>query len=321
MGLEANRRFRGKPRLARFGVASIVAVGGMMGLASSASGAPITPPTLPTVTVPPQLGPVLKLLSPSVSPECGNLGLTAALILPALGGKVPGGLPVDPVPLFAPILDICGAVPAPGQTLTCTADSTIADLASQGITSLLGTEDGLLTKILDLSFFGQITEEVYVLQAVAPSQLQGINLGTLAQNALHCTVVTGPTAPRSAAPPSIGSETPPLVGSGPLTSSALASPTLPTVASESSGTIDSTPSNVSSPGSSTSPSSAGQSAVALPKSTDVVSELISPSSTIAQGGAVIGFLLLLSGAVAIFMRSRRSVLSGADSAADGDNPI
>jgi hypothetical protein len=47
--------------------------------------------------------------------------------------------------------------------------------------------------------------------------------------------------------------------------------------------------------------------VALPKSTGLASQIFSPSSTMAQGGALIGFLLLFAGAVAVYLRSRRAV--------------
>jgi len=282
-----------------------------LGSAATPAAAKAIPlPPLPTPTVPPQLTPALKLVAPIAAPECANLGLTAALILPALAGDIPGGSPVDPTPLFAPILAICGAVPQPGEELTCQADATIAALASKGISSVIGSEGGLLAKVLDLSLFGQITEEVYVLQTVTPQQIQSLNLEGMLYNALKCTKLgstgpelgTGPATLPAAGPPAplVGTITEPstsLVPEAPITSSGTYTPSLgasPVGATTTPGTT-STPSTVPLP----------THAQSLPPSPGTVNTAFSPTATLAQGGALVGVLILVAAGVAVLLHQRR----------------
>jgi hypothetical protein len=277
----------------------------VLGLSLAATAKNIPLPPLPSPQVPSQLQPALGLVAPVVSPECGNLALAAALVIPALGGDVPGGLPFAPAPLFAPILAICGAVPVPGEELECQGDSTITALASEGITDVLGGEGGLLGKVFDLGVFGQTVEEVQVLQAVAPSQLQGVDLSSLLANALKCTKVAAVKPILGGTPPALGSAAPlvPLspVGAGPVVGAATDSGL--SVGISTGGSLATEAS--SAPAVNSAPPH--RAALAPPVRTGLASQLMSPTSTVAQGGAIVGFLLLLSGAVAVFLRGRRAV--------------
>jgi hypothetical protein len=300
---------------------AVVLVGGLCAAAVSAPPAFAKippPPPLPTPTVPSQVSPYLGLVSPVLSPECANLALAAALVIPALAGDVPGGgLPFPASPLFAPILAICGAVPLPGEELECEGDSTITALATEGITDVLGSEGGLLGKVLALNVFGQTTEEVYVLQSVAPSQLQGVNLGSLVANAFKCSVLKGPAPISAGAPPDLVAPLTPVSGSPLPSPTSLPSTTSLGFSDDSGNSGLATSSTPAVAGAS--PSAAAQPEVVLPKSTAPTRLLLFPTSTVAQGGAVIGFLLLIAGGAAVFMRTRRAVRARPESSpADGE---
>jgi hypothetical protein len=163
------------------GLAGLV-LASMTMLAWPLRAAPIDPPLPPVPPPPAEVQPVLELLAPVVSPECGNTAFAVAL-LPTVTGMVPlpGGLPVNILPVFGPVLVVCGAVPQPGVRLSCSADESAAAALNQVTTTAAG-----LPLPADSRVIGPVVQEVFVLQDNLPAPANSAGLAEQISGALQC---------------------------------------------------------------------------------------------------------------------------------------
>ena len=155
---------------------------------SATSAAQIEPPQIPLPLLPPSLGAVLGLVSPSVGVECGSVLTAMALVGPGIAGS----LPVDPVPLAAPVVWACGAVPPPGKKLKCTLDQQDAALISK----LLGPY-AIVEAFVNPSVAEPVADQVVVLQGKLLAN-PPVDVAAIVAKGLTC---SAEAAPASVPPP------------------------------------------------------------------------------------------------------------------------
>jgi len=157
--------------------------------------APIPLPPIPTPPIPAPVVPVLELLAPVASPQCGN-ALFAAVLLRTETGAVPGGLPLDPIPILGPAFVVCGTVGVAPNRLTCSPDAVTKGILDE----ITGTAAGLSTPA-DTRVAGPAVEELYLLQDNLPAPANTAGLADTASGTLTCTPVAAAKAPPSAGSP------------------------------------------------------------------------------------------------------------------------
>jgi len=181
------------------GLGGVVAAS-LLALAWPLHAAPIEPPIPPTPPPPAEVQPALEVIAPVASTECGNATLVVALI-PSVEGMapLPGGFPVNVLPLFGPALVVCGSVPIPGARLQCSPDAAAESALNQVTGAAAGTPVPADTRVV-----GPAVQELYVVQDNVPAPVGSAGLGDTAAGTLTCTNIATP-AP---APPPVA-ETPP----------------------------------------------------------------------------------------------------------------
>lgn len=189
------------------GLGGLVAVS-LLALAWPLRAAPIEPPVPPVPPPPAELQPVFEVIAPIASPECGNATLVVAL-LPTAEATVPlpGGFPVNVLPLFGPALVVCGSVPIPGTRLQCSPDAAAASALNQAA----GAAAGIPVPV-DSRVVGPAVQEIYVVQDNVPAPLSSAGLGDTVAGTLTCTNLAAPAPaqpPVEETPPAEAAEPPP----------------------------------------------------------------------------------------------------------------
>jgi hypothetical protein len=169
-------------RAVRVGIASVVVLLGL-GARGPIAAAQVPPP-------PEQLTPVFELVSPIVSPFCGNASLLVGLGPALIAGQLGMPLPVDILPLVGPVVVVCGSIPAPPQRLTCSPDTTIRTT----LDTITGTAAGTQLPI-DTTLVGPAVEQTIVLQDMLPAPASTAGLAEMVSQTLTCTAAKAPTAP------------------------------------------------------------------------------------------------------------------------------
>jgi hypothetical protein len=189
--------------------------------------APINPPIPSPPAPPPQLQPVLEVLAPVASTECGNAVLVMALV-PVEAGTlpIPGGLPVNILPAFGPVFVVCGAVPQPATRLSCSPDAAAAAALNQVTAAAAGTPVPADTRV-----FGPGVQEVYTVQDNLPPPLSTAGLGDQVSGALTCRPLDAAAAPPVESPPAEAVQPPPDVSGFAFGGDVGAPPALPALAS------------------------------------------------------------------------------------------
>ena len=139
-------------------------------------------PPLPLPTPPQELQPVLEVVAPVVSPQCGNATLVVALA-PGIIGGVTGPLPLDILPLLGPAFVICGSVPVPeasGQ-LVCAVDDQILAAVTQVTLAAAG-----IPPPVDIRVVGPLTEVIFNVQDNLPPPANTAGLAEMASATLAC---------------------------------------------------------------------------------------------------------------------------------------
>jgi hypothetical protein len=130
-----------------------------------------------------------------VSPVCGNalhaIALGPALVNGQLGGALPIGLLL---PAFGPVVEICGAVPAPPARLSCDTDQTVADT----INTLAGAAIGSPLPF-GVNVFGIAAEQVIVIQDLLPLPANATDVRDQVVATLNCKAAVTPAPPPDAA--------------------------------------------------------------------------------------------------------------------------
>ncbi|MBV9663757.1 MAG: hypothetical protein JOZ37_07305 [Actinobacteria bacterium] len=195
--------------------ARLISIGAVVGVSMMAlmwplHAAPIDPPIPPIPPPPEQVQPALEVIAPVVSPECGNAAFATALV-PTAEAMVPlpGGFPVNVLPVFGPVLVVCGSVPLPGQRLQCSPDKAASDALNQVTGAAAGTPVPADTRVV-----GPIVQETFVVQDALPPPANTAGLAEQASGTLTCTNLDAKTAPPPETPPAEASEPPPSDASG-----------------------------------------------------------------------------------------------------------
>jgi hypothetical protein len=157
--------------------------------------AQIEPPPLPVLPPPPeQLVPVFELVAPTVSPVCGNAVFAVAFGPGLVAGQLGQPLPVNVLPLFGPLVVLCGAVPAPPQRLACASDANVRLL----VDTITGQAAGLPLPV-DTQAVGPLAEQVIVLQDTLGPPISDTGLADMVAGTLDCRALA--EAPAAEAPP------------------------------------------------------------------------------------------------------------------------
>jgi hypothetical protein len=167
--------------------------------------APIDPPIPPLPPPPAELQPVLEVVAPIASAECGN-AVVVTVLLPVATGTVPipGGLPVNVLPLLGPAFVVCGAVPQPATRLSCSPDQAASDALNQVAAAAAGIPVPADTRV-----FGPAVQEIYTVQDNLPPPLSTAGLADQISGALTCTALNAPAAPPvDTAPPAEAAQPP-----------------------------------------------------------------------------------------------------------------
>ena len=180
----------------------------LLALAWPVHAAPIEPPVPPTPPPPAELQPALEVIGPVASTECGNATLVVAL-LPTAEGMVPlpGGFPINVLPVFGPALVVCGSVPVPGTRLQCSPDAA----AQSALNQVTGAAAGVPVPA-DTRVVGPVVQEAFVVQDNVPAPLNSAGLAETASGTLTCTNLAAPTPappPVEETPPAEATEPPP----------------------------------------------------------------------------------------------------------------
>ncbi len=172
---------------ARLAVAALL---GLLALAGPASAQTELPP-LPLPTVPSEAQPVLEIVAPLASPQCGNATLVVALAPGVIGGAV-GPLPLDILPLLGPAFVICGSIPVPepSSRLVCAVDDQVLAALTQVTVAAAGLAPPVDTRIV-----GPLAEILVHVQDNLPPPANTAGLAEMAAATLACRAV------RNAAPP------------------------------------------------------------------------------------------------------------------------
>jgi hypothetical protein len=137
---------------------------------------------------PPEAAPVFEVIAPTVSPVCGNALLAIALGPGLVNGQLGGALPINLLlPAFGPVVEICGAVPAPPARLTCDADQTVADT----INTLAGAAIGSPLPF-GVNVFGIAAEQVIVIQDLLPLPANATDVRDQVVATLNCRAAPAP---------------------------------------------------------------------------------------------------------------------------------
>lgn len=191
------------------GVGGVVAVS-MAALMWPLRAAPIDPPIPPIPPPPEQAQPALEVIAPVVSPQCGNAAFATALVPTAEAMvPIPGGFPVNVLPVFGPVLVVCGSVPIPGQRLQCSPDQAASDALNQ----VTGAAAGLPVPA-DTRVVGPAVQEVFIVQDSLPPPANSAGLAEAASGTLTCVNLDAKTAPPPETPPAEAAEPPPSDVSG-----------------------------------------------------------------------------------------------------------
>jgi hypothetical protein len=164
-----------------------------LGILTFASPAGAQIPPLPLPTIPPEAQPVLEIVAPIVSPQCGNATLVVALAPGIVGGAV-GPLPIDILPLLGPAFVICGSVPvpAPDSQLVCAVDDQILAAITQVTLAAAG-----IPPPVDLRIVGPLAEILVGVEDNLPAPANTAGLGETAAATLACRAVRPPTSTQS----------------------------------------------------------------------------------------------------------------------------
>lgn len=222
------RRRPGLGRAAGLVVAASLALGTALAVnprSTEPAEAQAPPFTLPTLippftlpTLPPQLVPVLELVSPILYPACANAQVVA--IAPGLLG-----LP-ELSALTGPVFVVCGSIPAPEGLRRCTLDSLLVELLSEVLTSTLGLPLPLVINPL-AAILGQV-QVIEDLLPPSPLQLTPVIAGVLqcaeapAEEELSPlppppTTTATTAAPTTTSPPVTSGAAPPVRPAPPIT--------------------------------------------------------------------------------------------------------
>ncbi|MHB8463995.1 MAG: hypothetical protein ACYDH6_15490 [Acidimicrobiales bacterium] len=246
------------------------------------AGAKVEPPPLIPPRLPPAATQTLGLVSPVLAAECGTAITALTLLVPAVGGQ----LAVDPAPLLAGVITICGSVPQPTATLRCGVDDTV----SATLVKLLGSLSILLA-IVNTRAAAPVAEELGIVDRTAPLSLMLGNVTSLADKALQCAAVAraGPA-------------------NRPAATNATAMPSNTTIPALS-------PPTAGAPVPAVAPSAIGATAPSVPQAqpgaapTTAIRALVTvsaPRGGTPVGSALIGLLLVLAAAAAIAVGLNRA---------------
>jgi hypothetical protein len=163
--------------------------------------AQIEPPPLPLPTPPEQLQPVLEVVAPVASPQCGNATLVVA-IGPSVVPVPLSTLPINPLPLLGPVFVLCGSVPVPSakSQLVCAVDDQIVAALNQATVAAAGTP-----LPVDVRVVGPTVEALFVLQDKLPPPASTAGLAETAKATLACRFVREAST-SSVAPPDVAPE-------------------------------------------------------------------------------------------------------------------
>lgn len=155
-------------------------------------------PPLPLPPLPPETQPVLEVVAPIVSPQCGNATLVVALA-PGLIGTATGPLPIDILPLLGPAFVICGSVPVPAADtqLVCAADDQVLAALTQVTLAAAG-----IPPPVDIRIVGPLAEILVKVQDSLPAPANTAGLGEMAVATLACRPLHN-TTPAPAATPAV----------------------------------------------------------------------------------------------------------------------
>ncbi|HZN15639.1 MAG TPA: hypothetical protein VFB78_15325 [Acidimicrobiales bacterium] len=178
-------------RLARALVALIAAC---IGLGAAPALAQVPP--LPVPAVPPEAQPVLEIVAPIVSPQCGNATLVVALA-PGVVGSLGAPLPVNILPVLGPAFIICGTVPAPKSStlLVCAIDDQTLAAIAQITVAAAGIPPPVDTRLV-----GPLVETTYVIEDNLPPPANTAGLADMAKATLACRSSRDSATPGAAAP-------------------------------------------------------------------------------------------------------------------------
>jgi hypothetical protein len=255
---------------------------------AGAAGATIEPPPVTLPPIPAPVSAALGVVGPVLATECGTLLTAITLVLPAVGSS----LPVDPVPLVSSVVQVCGSVPQPAIRFKCGVDETVAS----NLANLLGSLRILLA-IINPSVAAPVVGELAQLGAVVPAALLIPSIEMLAQQTLQCqrvanaaapkplTLPDGPSVPVTpvTVPPEQSSSSPPLPA-------ALGAPPVAPIGTPETTNAQRVPAASSAP-------------LITPVAQQAVAAVATGATPV--GSAIVGFLLIVLGAVAVIVRRRR----------------
>jgi hypothetical protein len=141
--------------------------------------------------LPPQVQPVLELVSPTVSPLCADSAIAVALIPGALKGVT---LPPALYTLLGPVVVLCGSVPLPHGRYSCALDAAaVKQLAA------LSPTVGTLAPVLPAPLATLVQQVAYVENQVTPGS--PLHLALTIAATIQCVGASAP--PPSSSPSSL----------------------------------------------------------------------------------------------------------------------
>jgi hypothetical protein len=203
-------------------------------------------------TLPPLPGPVegvLALVSPTVSPVCGDATLVTVL-LPALLA-LPIAIPPQVEQALSPVAIACGAVPAPNGAYTCGLDA-----QAQAIVDSITYQAAGTTSPVAITPGAIATEQVVTIEDALPPQVKEFNLGKTVAGTFQCTPTVATAEPKPKPPAGSAALPPPVAPTASSPPPALlpsVSPSLPAPSTPSASSVPSAPSASAPPTSTSSP--------------------------------------------------------------------